>query len=160
MHGDEWIFGDIGRLVSGDQHSREYPWRKRGEPICPSCNSPDFYYLKRSRVRCNRFDKDPLKGTRFTELPIFPHTKGSTQKTLRVTRISQETLKRDRTELQDSVESVCSYSSGNGRKHCLNILVLCQTTSDETSQDLSRKFPLLLQRIGMEIEQLGEFLWI
>ena len=67
-------FQDIGRLVSEDQHSLKYLWRKRGEPVCPSCTSPDFYYLKRSRVRCKRCGKDhyPLKGTRFTELRISP----------------------------------------------------------------------------------------
>lgn len=67
-------FRDIGRLVSEDQHSLEYLWRKRGEPVCPSCNSPDFYYLKRSRVRCKRCGKDlyPLKGTRFSELRLSP----------------------------------------------------------------------------------------
>jgi transposase len=67
-------FRDIGRLVSEDQHSLEYLWSKRGEPECPSCNTSDFYYLKRSRVRCKRCGKDlyPLKGTRLTELRISP----------------------------------------------------------------------------------------
>jgi len=67
-------FRDIGRLISEDQYTLGYLWSKRGESKCSSCCSPDFYYLKRSRVRCKRCGRDfyPLKGTRFTELRISP----------------------------------------------------------------------------------------
>lgn len=67
-------FQDIGRLVSEDQYSLEYLWNNLGTPVCPSCETSDFYYLKRSRVRCKRCGKDiyPLKETWFAELRISP----------------------------------------------------------------------------------------
>lgn len=67
-------FREIGRLVSEDQNSLEYLWNNLGKSVCPSCDTADFYYLKRSRVRCKRCGKDiyPLKETRFTELRISP----------------------------------------------------------------------------------------
>ena len=67
-------FREIGRLVSEDKHSLEYLWKIRGNTVCSSCNSSDFYYLERSRVRCKRCGRDiyPLKGTRFSELRISP----------------------------------------------------------------------------------------
>jgi transposase len=67
-------FRDLGRLVSEDRHSLEYLWKVRGDMACKSCNSSEFYYLERSRVRCKQCGKDiyPLKGTRFSKLRISP----------------------------------------------------------------------------------------
>jgi hypothetical protein len=37
-------FREIGKLVSEDRFSLEYLWKKRGNTLCPSCSSSDFYY--------------------------------------------------------------------------------------------------------------------
>ena len=68
-----WIF-EIRRQVSEDKHILEYLWKVRRNTVCSSCNSSDFYYLERSRVRCKRCGRDiyPLKGTIFSELRISP----------------------------------------------------------------------------------------
>jgi len=67
-------FREIGRLVSDDRMSLEYLWKSRGEVFCNSCNSSDFYFIGRWRVRCKRCGRDiyPLKGTRFSQLRISP----------------------------------------------------------------------------------------
>jgi transposase len=67
-------FREIGRLVSEDRISLEYLWKNRGEIICTSCISPDFYIVGRWRARCKRCGKEiyPLKGTRFAMLRISP----------------------------------------------------------------------------------------
>jgi len=67
-------FLEIGRLVSDDRISLEYLWKNHEDVVCTSCNSTDFYYLGRWRVRCKRCGRDiyPLKGTRFSRLRITP----------------------------------------------------------------------------------------
>ena len=67
-------FREIGRLVSEDRISLKYLWKNRGEIICTSCTSPDFYIVGRWRARCKRCGKEiyPLKGTRFAMLRISP----------------------------------------------------------------------------------------
>jgi len=67
-------FREIGKLVSDDRISLEYLWKSKGTIVCPSCNSADFYFIGRWRVRCKRCGKDiyPLKGTRLSHLRISP----------------------------------------------------------------------------------------
>lgn len=67
-------FREIGKLVSEDRFSLEYPWKKRGNTVCPFCSSSEFYYQQRWRVRCKECKKDywPLQGTRFSLLRILP----------------------------------------------------------------------------------------
>jgi transposase-like protein len=67
-------FREIGKLVSDDRISLEYLWKSKGAIVCPSCNSSDFYFIGRWRVRCKRCGKDiyPLKGTRLSQLKISP----------------------------------------------------------------------------------------
>ncbi len=71
---DHMDFREIGKLVSEDRFSLEYLWKKRGNTVCPSCSSCEFYYHQRWRVRCKRCKKDywPLRGTRFALLRISP----------------------------------------------------------------------------------------
>jgi len=67
-------FREIGKLVSEDRLSLEYLWKKRGNTVCQSCSSSEFYYHQRWRVRCKGCKKDywPLQGTRFALLRISP----------------------------------------------------------------------------------------
>ncbi|HPA07334.1 MAG TPA: IS1595 family transposase [Methanoregulaceae archaeon] len=67
-------FREIGKLVSEDRLSLEYLWKKRGNTVCQSCSSSEFYYHQRWRVRCKGCKKDywPLQGTRFAFLRISP----------------------------------------------------------------------------------------
>jgi transposase len=67
-------FREIGKLVSEDRLSLEYLWKKRGNTVCPSCSSSEFYYHQTWRVRCKGCKKDywPLQGTRFALLRISP----------------------------------------------------------------------------------------
>ena len=67
-------FREIGKLVSNDKISLEYLWKKRGKATCATCNSSEFYFIGRWRIRCKSCRKDlsPLKGTRFTRLRISP----------------------------------------------------------------------------------------
>ena len=67
-------FREIGKLVSNDKISLEYLWKKRGEATCDTCNSSEFYFIGRWRIRCKSCRKDlsPLKGTWFTRLRISP----------------------------------------------------------------------------------------
>jgi len=71
---DHMDFREIGKLVSEDRFSLEYLWKKRGNTVCPSCSSFEFYYHQRWRVRCKGCKKDywPLQGTRFSLLRISP----------------------------------------------------------------------------------------
>ncbi len=71
---DHMDFREIGKLVSEDRLSLEYLWKKRGNTVCPSCSSSEFYYHQRWRTRCRGCKKDywPLQGTRFTLLRITP----------------------------------------------------------------------------------------
>ena len=71
---DHMDFREIGKLVSEDRFSPEYLWKKRGNTVCPSCSSSEFYYHQRWRVRCKGCKKDywPLQGTRFALLRISP----------------------------------------------------------------------------------------
>jgi len=71
---DHMDFREIGKLVSEDRLSLEYLWKKRGNTVCPSCSSSEFYYHQRWRVRCKGCKKDywPLQGTKFTLLRISP----------------------------------------------------------------------------------------
>ena len=71
---DHMDFREIGKLVSEDRLSIEYLWKKRGNTVCPHCESPEFYYQQRWRLRCKGCKKDywPLQGTRFTLLRISP----------------------------------------------------------------------------------------
>jgi len=71
---DHMDFREIGKLVSEDRSSLEYLWNKRGNTVCPSCSSSEFYYHQRWRVRCKGCKKDywPLQGTRFALLRISP----------------------------------------------------------------------------------------
>jgi len=71
---DHMDFREIGKLVSKDRFSLEYLWKKRGNTVCPSCSSSEFYYHQRWRVRCKGCKKDywPLQGTRFALLRISP----------------------------------------------------------------------------------------
>jgi transposase-like protein len=64
---DHMDFREIGKLVSEDRFSLEYLWKKRGNTVCPSCSSCEFYYHQSWRVRCKGCKKDywPLQGTRF-----------------------------------------------------------------------------------------------
>jgi hypothetical protein len=45
-------FREIGKLVSDDRISLEYLLRARGKTPCDTCNSSDFYFIGRWRVRC------------------------------------------------------------------------------------------------------------
>lgn len=67
-------FREIGKLVSEDRLSLEYLWKKRGNTVCQSCSSSEFYYHQTWRVRCKGCKKDywPLQGTRFALLRISP----------------------------------------------------------------------------------------
>lgn len=67
-------FREIGKLVSDDRISLEYLWRRREKTICDACNSSDFYFIGRWRVRCKscRKDHSPLKDTLFAHLRISP----------------------------------------------------------------------------------------
>ncbi len=71
---DHIDFREIGTLVSEARLSLEYLWKKRGNIVCPHCESPDFYYQQRRRLRCKSGKKEywPLQGTRFTILGISP----------------------------------------------------------------------------------------
>jgi transposase len=71
---DHMDFREIGKLVSEDRFSLEYLWKKRGNIVCPHCDSSEFYYYQRWRMRCKGCKKDywPLQGTRFTLLRISP----------------------------------------------------------------------------------------
>lgn len=71
---DHMNFREIGRLVSEDRLSFGYLWTKRGNIICPRCDSQEFYYHQRWKVRCKGCKNDywPLKGTRFALLRITP----------------------------------------------------------------------------------------
>jgi transposase len=71
---DHMDFREIGKLVSEDRFSLEYLWKKRGNTVCPSCSSSEFYYHQRWRVRCKGCKKDywPLQGTRFALIRISP----------------------------------------------------------------------------------------
>ena len=71
---DHMDFREIGKLVSEDRFSLEYLWKKRGNTVCPSCSSSDFYYHQRWRLRCKGCKKDywPLQGTKFILLRISP----------------------------------------------------------------------------------------
>jgi len=71
---DRMDFREIGKLVSEDRFSLEYLWKKRGNTVCQSCSSSEFYYHQRWRVRCKGCKKDywPLQGTRFALLRISP----------------------------------------------------------------------------------------
>ncbi len=65
-------FRDIGTLVSEARSSLEYLWKKRENTVRPHCESPDFYYQQRPRLRCKSCEKEywPLQGTGFTILGI------------------------------------------------------------------------------------------
>jgi transposase len=67
-------FREIGKLVSDDKISLEHLWKSKGTTFCPSCDSTDFYFVGRWRVRCKRCGKDiyPFKGTRLSQLRISP----------------------------------------------------------------------------------------
>jgi len=71
---DRMDFREIGRLVSDDRIALEYLWKKREPTICPFCDSSEFYFIGRNRVRCKECRKDlwPLQGTRFSSLRIAP----------------------------------------------------------------------------------------
>ncbi|HRU80322.1 MAG TPA: transposase [Methanolinea sp.] len=71
---DRMDFREIGRLVSDDRIALEYFWKKRELTICPFCDSSEFYFIGRNRVRCKECRKDlwPLQGTRFSSLRIAP----------------------------------------------------------------------------------------
>jgi len=71
---DRMDFREIGRLISDDRRALEYLWTKRGNILCPSCDSPEFYFQGRWRVRCKECKKDiwPLQGTRFSRMKIAP----------------------------------------------------------------------------------------
>jgi len=71
---DRMDFREIGKLVSEDRLSLEYLWKKRGNTVCPSCSSSEFYYHQRWRVRCKGCKRDfwPLQGTRFSLLRMSP----------------------------------------------------------------------------------------
>ena len=71
---DHMDFKEIGKLVSENLLSLEYLWKKRGNTACPHCDSSEFYYHQRWRLRCKECKKDywPLQGTRFTLLRISP----------------------------------------------------------------------------------------
>jgi transposase len=71
---DRMDFREIGKLVSEDRLSLDYLWKKRGNIVCPTCSSPEFYYHQRWKVRCKGCKRDfwPLQGTRFSLLRISP----------------------------------------------------------------------------------------